>query len=131
MTFSHEAPENPTAQWGARVSSACSLARGSLRPRPRRQAALRLENGLLHLGRFTSAGHKDAAQRLSFGREGKHEGRGSGLLSYRRRLLDAAPAVIALPSAMKLGARAMVSICAEGEGSPSAKPCARVINPTG
>jgi hypothetical protein len=84
-TVSHEAPENPTALLGSAGflrllrSPAAHCGRDHAVP-----TALRLENGLLRGENSFRQNTKLAAiSTMPFGWAGKHEGRGSGLLSYR------------------------------------------------
>lgn len=95
-TVSHEAPENPTALLGSAGfrrllhSPAARCGRGRAVPTP-----LRLENGLLHWGKFTSAEHQDGCYQHHFlraGREARGEGFRAPLVPQRARSMRA-PAV--------------------------------------
>lgn len=84
VTVSHEAPENPTAQLGSagflRLLARLRLAAAAAAPSHGAAAGKRSH----HLQNPFRPNIKMAAiSTISFGRAGKHEGRGSGLLSYR------------------------------------------------
>ena len=129
MTVSHEAPENPTALLGSAgflrllrspKRKCMAFVVGSLRPRPRRPAALRLENGLLHLGFISAA--------LREGREARGEGFRAPLVPPATARCGRRRSLALPPLRNERRCQAIAIRLLEGERSPSSK--ARMIAPS-